>query len=465
LKLRGILVIGFVTRVLLIPFFAHPFDVYAWYTICQSILQEGPYVVSYFPPMMFYTLGPIAYLYSWFSKAFSIEPIPMKSVPPELELGTSWGIEVVPGMLFNTLVKIPFLISDLVVAILLYKIIADVTSNRTSASRASALWFLNPYLIWISSGWGMFDSIPALLSLASFYLLLKKKIGLSSASLAGAVAYKLYPLLFLVPTAFYIRRTLDKPLFQRTIVKFLSVFVVASAILFLPTLNMILGFSHSLLVGTNLGDIGGGLTYWSIALMVPIEGNTAIATSAALGILFLILVFWEISKTKFEHEIQALASTQLACILAIFLSYRIIPEQFFVWALPYIIILSSTGKVEEILYRAPSLIALIYSITNALLPFYMLPLTPWIGDQLAQTIRIIQPLRIRAAGPEGTLAISTPRICIGSVFLTVLGVTFSILMVIILIESFSKERRKILTNLLPGRLNTILCKVKLQVED
>jgi len=454
-----------VARILLIPFFAHPFDIYAWYTICQSILQKGPYVVSYFPPMMFYTLVPIAYLYNWFSKAFSTEPIPMKSVPPELELGSSWGIEVVPGVLFNTLVKIPFLISDLAVAILLYKIVGENAGNRNLALKASALWFLNPYLIWISSGWGMFDSIPALLSLTSLYLLLKKKIGLSSASLAGAVAYKLYPLLFLVPVAFYLRGTLSKRPFQRKLVKFLFIFIAASAILFLPTLNTMLSFPHSLLVMTNLGDVGGGLTYWSIALMVPIESNTAIATSATLGILLLTLVFWKISKTKFNHQIQALASTQLACVLAIFLSYRIIPEQFFVWALPYIIILSSTGKVEEILYRIPSLIAFIYSITNALLPFYMLPLTPWIGDQLAQTIRIIQPLRIRAAGPVGTLAISAPRICFGSVFLTILGATFSILMVIILIEAFSTEKRRLLTNLLPQKLNMILCKLKLQVKQ
>ena len=464
MKLRGILVIGLVTRILLIPFFAHPFDIYAWYTICQSILQKGLYVVSYFPPMMFYTLVPIAYLYNWFSKAFSIQPIPMASVPPELELATSWGIKVVPGMLFDTLVKIPFLISDLLVAILLYKMIAESADNQNLACKASALWFLNPYLIWISSGWGMFDSIPALLSLTSLYLLLKKKLALSSASLATAVAYKLYPLLFLVPVAFYLRRTLSRRIFQRKLVKFLFIFIAASAILFLPTLNMMLSFPHSLLVTTNLGDIGGGLTYWSIALMVPIDGNIAIATSTMLGILFLILVFWRISKTKFEHEVQALASTQLACILAIFLSYRIIPEQFFVWALPYIIILVLTGKVEEILYRAPSFIAFIYSITDTLLPFYMLPLTPWIGKQLAQTIRIIQPLRIRAAGPVGTLAIPEPRICFGSVFLTLLGITFSVLMAIILIESFSKERRKTLTKFLPRSLNMILCKLKLQVQ-
>jgi len=414
--------------------------------------------------MMFYTLIPIAYLYNWLSKAFSIEPISMNSVPPELELRTPWGIEVVPGILFNTLVKIPFLISDLLVAILLYKMIEESAGNQNLAFKASALWFLNPYLIWISSGWGMFDSIPALLSLASLYLLLKKRIALSSVSLAAAVAYKLYPLLFLVPTAFYLRGTLNKPLFQRTVVKFLFIFVAASAILFLPTLNAMLSFPHSFMVGTNLGDIGGGLTYWSIALMVPIDGNIAIATSAMLGILLLILVFRKTSKTKFDHQIEALASTQLACILAIFLSYRIIPEQFFVWALPYMIILSLTGKVEEILYRIPSLVALIYSITNTILPFYMLPLTPWIGNELAQAIRIIQPLRIRAAGPVGTLAISAPRICFGSVFLTILGATFSILMVIILIESFSKERRKTLTKLLPRKVNMILCRLKLQVE-
>ena len=360
--------------------------------------------------------------------------------------------------------KIPFLISDLLVAVLLYKMIADVTSNRTLASRASALWFLNPYLIWISSGWGMFDSIPTLLSLTSLHLLLKKKIALSSVSLATAVAYKLYPLLFLVPTAFYLRRTLNKRLFQRTIVKFSFIFVAASIALFLPALNMILGFSHSFLVATSRGDIGGGLTYWSIALMVPIDGNAATATSIVLGILLLTVVFWKTNKTKFDQQIQALASTQLACVLAIFLSQRIIPEQFFVWALPYIIILSLTGKVEEILYRVPSFIALIYSITNTLLPFYMLPLTPWIGDQLAQTIRIIQPLRIRAAGPVGTLAIPEPRICFGSVFLALLGVTFSVLMAIILIESFSKERRKTLTKFLPRSLNMILCKLKLQVQ-
>jgi hypothetical protein len=462
MRLRNILIIGALVRVAIMPFLAHPFDVWAWYMMCQKIIEEGPLTIAYFPPMMFYTLIPVAHVYNWLSTIFSITSIPMEAVPPELNLQSSWGVTLVPAMAFNALVKTPFLVSDLLATLLLYKTAQELFKNQGLAEKAAALWLLNPYLVWISSAWGMFDSLPALFSIASFYFLIKNRVALSSLAISISIAYKLYPILFLVPITIYFMKRQGDIHLKKSLTKFYSTFLAFSALLFFPSIHLMLGFSQGLVTMTNAGAAGGGLTYWSFAFFTPVDLNIAIAVSATLGLALLALVFWRIGKLSFKSPFSDLASAQLACVVAILLSYRIIPEQFFVWALPFIILTAVEGRVEEILLRFPSAIALLYSVTNSVLPLYLLALTPWIGDGLAAVMRLIQPLRIRING-IGVAPTFTPRLSFGSVLLAALGVFFSALMIVLLMESLIKPREKIVKRILPEKLNTLLKKFKIQI--
>jgi len=385
----------------------------------------------------------------------------MSGLPGELDLSVLWGIKYVPGIWFNSVVKMPFLISDALVALLLFKVVFQLSGSRKAGEGAAVAWFLNPYLIWISSGWGMFDTLPALFTVGSFYFLLRNRFGFSALFLAIGVAYKAYPILFLVPVTFFFLRSKSIVKLHEALARFYLVFVGATAVLFFPALYLVTVFSSDLWIMTISGVVGEGLTYWSFALMLPMDIKLATLSSIAIGIILLASVCWKTCRLSFSSPFFELAAAQLALILVIYLSYRIILPQFFVWSLPFIIVLLAEGRVEELIYRASSLLALIYSLTACILPLFMLPMTPWIGGALVQSMRILQPFRVRADGLSGT--VFTPTLSFGSAFLAALGACFSILMVVLLIESLYKPNQRLLTRHMPKTLNRLLCLLKIQV--
>lgn len=418
-KLACILAVGIVARVLLMPFTAHPFDVYCWYSTSMGIIHNGPWSVLVFPPLWgHYMMIPIAYTYDWLTKIFPswAGAIPMTSFPPELNFYPSYNIQYVPGLLFNTIVKIPFLISDILVTLLLYKTVEEITNNKGLAQKAALFWFLNPFLIWISAGWGMWDTLPVLFSLAAFFFLLKKRLAFSAVCLSLGVAVKLYPALFLVPIAFYFLKTSPAGERLKNGAKFYSVFALSSVLLFLPYLGAAVNFFTSFFVVSSANitatvvnpvvePLGFGLTYWSLYLLnrlfnLPVSaGFVSIMSvlSAVMATVFLIVVYWKTSKLTFQKPAFDLGAAMLFSVLALFLSYRIICEQWFVWALPFLIILCVGGRVKEGFYWGASLVALLYSVLNCPLPFFFLPLAPRFGNDLlyvVYTIWTVEPIRI-----------------------------------------------------------------------
>jgi predicted membrane-bound dolichyl-phosphate-mannose-protein mannosyltransferase len=61
------------------------------------------------------------------------------------------------------------------------------------------IWFLNPLSIWVSSGWGMFDTLPALFTVISLYSLSERRYAVSGVALAIAVFLKYYAIVLLFP--------------------------------------------------------------------------------------------------------------------------------------------------------------------------------------------------------------------------------------------------------------------------
>jgi len=388
MKLRYILIVGVIVRIMLMPFFSHPVDVYYWYSAYMDIVRSGAPTYIYglpwaFPPLWYYIMTPFVYIYDWLSTIFSIKPIPIENIPLQLNPGSEWGVSYVPGLLFNTVIKIPFLISDFLVALLLYKIVKELTENQGLAEKASLIWFLNPYLIWISSGWGMFDTIPTLFTVASFFFLIRKNFYSSSICLALAVASKLYPALFLIPLTFYLVKTPQSESEQtNNLLKFYLTFIATSIILFLPFLLTMWSPVVSKVGGIIAGSFQFSLTYWAVLFYAQDYLYQATIISLAIFSALLILISWKIRTLSFKQSYFELAAAMLSCILIIYLSIRTVVEQFFVWALPFIIILCLIGSVKEITYWAMSLIAIAHSIFNCLFPRYLLAVSPWFGNTL-----------------------------------------------------------------------------------
>ena len=429
-----IVVAGLLIRIILMPITAHPYDVYAWYTLSMDSLKNPTVYVYNFPPLWYnYMMLPIAHAYSLLSQVFPTGTIPMASLPSALNFYPSMGVDYVPGMLFNTIVKIPFLLSDILLTLLLYKTLMEFTKNKGLAEKASLLWFLNPFVIWISAGWGMWDTMPALFSLASFYLIQKKRITLSAISLSLGVASKLYPALFIVPIAFYILKSKSYDEKYKSSLKYFLAFLVTSTLLFLPYFGIISSFFSSYFM-TNpasstldsvTNPLGFGLTYWSLYSLnrlVNLPISAELVTIVSVGSIMLVfvslmLVYWRISKITFNKQPFDLALVMVLPVLALLLSYRIIPEQWFIWALPFLIVLYVGKQVKGIYFWGASFIALLYAILNCPLPFFFLPLAPWHTNTLLGMVHAFWEIDFH-------------RILL----LAILGLAFSIIIIIILLR-------------------------------
>jgi hypothetical protein len=409
------LLVGIAIRLVLMPIAAHPYDIYIWYKVSTEIINNGPFSIQAFPPLWYhYMMIPIAYIYNYLSGALSQCAIPMASLPSDLNFYPSYNIQFVPGLLFNFLVKLPFLLSDSLICLMLYKIVLEITGQKNLAQKGALFWFLNPFVIWISAGWGMWDTLPALFSLITCYYIVKKRMIVAALSLSVAVAFKVYPLLFLIPIGIYLWRTNSFQTRGRDLSIFLRSFIVSTSLLLALSIGSIpklLGYFYPISTTANainnaiVSPVGFGLSYWSVSLLNRLF-NTSYSDSLQLAIyiispVMVILAFAHISRkmrrTEFGNPLLELSIAMILIVLALFLSYRIIEEQWLVWVLPFIVITCSGGKLRWFFYWGISSLALVYSLLNCPFPFYFLPLTPWATNSLlaiVHTLWVLEPVRI-----------------------------------------------------------------------
>jgi len=428
LRLRNIVVAGTLIRMVLMPFTAHPFDVDVWHQIILSI-TANPLSVAYFPPMLFYTFIPVAFAYNLVSNILGTSPIALSSLPGELNPDPRYGIHNITDPSFNMLVKVPFLVSDIVATILIFKLVDRLSEDKRKASWAAALWFLNPYLILISAVWGMFDSLPTLFSIASIWFLTQRRLDLSALSLAVAAVYKLYPMVFLMPTILFIRK-FEPSSPRRTVLRYLAIFTAFLLILLLPAISKSLSFSQGLLGGPSDPGAGGfGLTFWSVLLMTPLDPSYVVVTSNLIVIVFLAVTYLQAARSKFNGGLLSLAAFQLCSIFSIFAGFRFVCEQFFVWALPYMVILGVVGKVKIKDYWVLSMIALAYSLIHGInAVFFFLPTWPWLGGILLSAVRLIRRPVAPGSG-QGYEVVSQPHVSPITLTLTILGTAFTLLVI------------------------------------
>jgi hypothetical protein len=79
----------------------------------------------------------------------------------------------------------------------------------------------------------------------------------------------------------------------------------------------------------------------------------------------------------------------LFCVAALLLSYRIVCEQWVIWAIPFLVILCVTGRLRKSVFLGLSVFALLYAVLNCPLPFFFLPLAPWVTDTLLGMVYFI----------------------------------------------------------------------------
>jgi hypothetical protein len=392
---------GFAIRILLSPFSAHPFDMGIWYSISNYIATSlnipnpsstppSLFIVISSTPAMFYVLIPLSKVYLFLAGIAHVSVIPITSFPGFIQSAAGWTAPSFQGIfvtnwLFNVLTKLPFILSDFGIALIVRRIATKYYGERAGIV-SFALLFFNPMLIWVSSVWGMFDSIPAFFAILATYFVLTDRYSLCGISLAAGIGFKLYPFFFLVPMIYYAYSSTHST--RRLVVPTLTFGITSLTIfgLVLPYLPWVLQsyLNESAIDPTSHAVNPYGLTYWSVAALTSFasttEANISLILFTVLGVGTTII---SLLILRANHTPEALFFSQLLTTSSIFFSYLRVNEQWFVWLVPILVLLSVARRIEKKYVLAISFLAIAYSWISSLIAAFFIP-TAYYNENLVE---------------------------------------------------------------------------------
>jgi hypothetical protein len=222
--------------------------------------------------------------------------------------------------LLSFLLRLPSLILDIGVAVALYFLVRKYASPP-QARFASLLWFLNPYTVLAVEMLAVPDIAAAFLTVLSVIFLYRQRVVTASVFLAVGITIKLYPILLLPPILVYCRNRLRTS--QKSELALVSV--------------SMLGLAGYLLWDFQLGAT---LVVFVLTEYTPVTQpmsalfENIVATSispAAIALIGLYFSIWLLGKRA------SISDT----ILPTFLIYYVFSDpypQYYVWALPFMIL-------------------------------------------------------------------------------------------------------------------------------
>jgi len=422
-NLRRVIAAGLAIRLILAPFFAHPFDVFAWYTNSESLLSGARPIWSFLAPYsysFFLFVFPAGFAFSFLSRYIGSFTIPISSLNPALNPGPQWNITVVPGLLFDLLVKLPLVASDALIAILLYKMVRKQQGDERLAVSVAALWFLNPLTVWVSSGWGMFDTLPALFTVLALYLLLEERLAYAGVSLAFAIAMKYYAVVLVVPLlilSWHEKR--GKGLLACSVG-----LLGAGLLLVAPSFGETASSFASLAGGAFPAGLRySGLSIWTAVTLFYPSFNQTILSSILVAVALVAIYYWMARNDLGSNGPSSYAFLFGLPLLALLLLFKFAGENYFVWLLPFASIIAVGDSRSRALYWGIILVALLSSVVNSLLPYYMLPIAQWVGGHLVNALSTLAPYRVAPAG------VIVQGITIGKVVLAGFGIVTAAVLV------------------------------------
>jgi Gpi18-like mannosyltransferase len=426
LKLQTVVIIGLIARLAIAPFFAHPFDMNAWYINGEAFLNGGQNLLNYLVPYrysFFLFVFPGTWLFTHLASFFPNFTIPISALDPRLNPGSQWGISVIPGLLYDFLLKLPLIASDTLVALILFKIVNRESRDEKIAVLASALWFLNPLVIWVSSGWGMFDDIPTLFTVLALYFLSKGKFSVTALMLVLATVMKFYAIVLFVPLFIIVWRKSG----LRGILPSLATTGISASLFSIPLFFISNPLSYVTASTPSAAFQYAGMSLWT-ALSLAISTLDLSLVSDIFVVASLALAYFFIIKTKSMHnEFTTTVCYFLIPLTVLLIFYKFVGENYLVWIIPFSAILAANNTRIRKMHWSISLLALISSVTDSLLPYYMLTLSPWIGGFLITVLGLIAPERV---APNGT---AVQGITVGKLFLSSLGVISTAILLLSLV--------------------------------
>jgi Gpi18-like mannosyltransferase len=248
-----------------------------------------------------------------------------------------------PEGVFLLIAKMPMIVSDILGGFFIYKLVLKLRNgNEVLARQAFALYVLNPLLILVTAIWGSFDSVAALFTILSLYYLLCKGSALKAGVCLGiAIGIKLYPVLILPVILIQVKGKKENA-------KFLISSLATPGIASLPFFVMNPGL---FIMGlTNTYGNTGTFSIWSEFVTPLLEAFVGPAASLIVLIAstFLLLVgvcvlFMLMNKLRTDPATGCLIVLSYVLLMA-----QMVHENYFVWALPFLVLVSGRKYLNAI---------------------------------------------------------------------------------------------------------------------
>lgn len=340
-------------------------------------------------------------------RVFYVEGLGQPIYPYVSGLGypSAWGLclalayktyQLVPfsSYFYYFLLKLFPIAGDLIATYIIYRMVLNYTGDVKKAEKLSLVFFLCPFVIFISSVWGMFDSIPLLFTLISILLLISNKPYWSAFSLGLGILFKVIPVIYLPVELLFLWK-------KRGVIDAVLCLLIAMIVPFVLMLTPIIFYNWriseaTVTVFSQTQRSGGVLTYWNMgALLSSLFPNffsgrvldsffsfPPIRYLWILGLMVSCLLYHErqmnIRLDAGVNGLHVLLEGFSFATIGFLLTRTFIPEQFVLYLLPPLIILSA-NSLSKRYYRLIWVVALVFAFVNVY-PFafaYLVDINFW----------------------------------------------------------------------------------------
>lgn len=228
------------------------------------------------------------------------------------------------NLLFNgntALLKLSYLIFDLLLALLLYKIV-----DPKKGVSVISFWLFNPVNLYATYMMGQFDIIPAFFTMLSIYYIAKNKLVYAAFALGVGMAFKLYPIFLIIPLIILASGFWAK-------IKLAAFAILPYGVSILPYLSSNSFRSNALFASQSSK---------SLYANIPLSGGESILLFP-LSVLLFYLFIWNKKADKLSYWKIYLIP------LLLFFSFTHFHPQWLIWVVPFLFIDLVKEKFKNLL--------------------------------------------------------------------------------------------------------------------
>lgn len=381
----AILALGLVVRIAIAPITGHAYDLALWANYQRLFFGSGIVDLRYFPtlPMLYYLQLPVYSFYALIRNLGFQDPL--------LFYHPTYAIEAV-------FLKLPMILADVGVFLLL---------ARTGKLLAGVLYYLNPFIIYLSSAWGIYDSLMIVFLVAGFTALERdsKRLAVVSFTLSGLLKlFGFIPLALLILDSL-LKRQVKSLLVQIAILSSFLVITFAPVIVAGGFETFYTAFPRFVGISTAQGKS------WSVISALTSSSNQPIVPYAASPMVWIAyasvpVAFILLSRRKSSLFMSILQATLIGAVLLNIFSQA--EPQWLSWPIPLALIFASVTSRDGLGYFAYSFGAIAtflvmtltgtgYLLFGLLGTSYLAPLEGFVGGVRVYAITTVSLLLLLLA--------------------------------------------------------------------